>query len=647
MCEIQAIGNYTIQPAQLVDNNGIVNLIWEQGGGASDIYYARRELNNNWSEPFDISQTDESSTNAQMVMDSAGVLHIVWLESEWTHAKIYYAYRSTDGNWSNSQMLFDYNFGYQGQDEIEPLQLLSASNGKVYLLWSYSGRIYCTTRLPNQNWSSPEIVYGPNMYFRNPRAAVDLNGTIHVTMYTRDQNGSEGITYMQRDDTAVWSYPIYLTTDFQGNYDNTGNRYTFVDRYGRVQVLWVDVRDSDMYYVIKSANGEWSEPVNISEGWLNWDGFNNTKAVKADEEGRIFLAWSGGGINISQHAVYSDWSTPIYISTDTYTTNPISLFPDSHGNIHVTWDMPVYCGSNECGNIYYTVQKPGEAWTDPIVLSQPDTRVFSPNIAVGLDGRVHVVWIEYELNDVWIDYVGPVSVPYSGKSILSQELTIPATITSPTLSFFYQLEDASDTWGSGFSLFVNNGITTTLLSTSANTSDWTHAWFDLSPWLSQTITLTFNVHETEGYPYTWAYVDEVTIGSAHPDVWVSALGAPAVMPGKKVTLQLSYGNRSPAADAISATITATLPAGLIFESASITPTVNGNVLTWSVGDLPAGSGPFTILVTVTVASDAAPGSTLTIPVEIATATPEIELVNNLEEYTLYIGSFVYLPITVR
>lgn len=189
--------------------------------------------------------------------------------------------------------------------------------------------------------------------------------------------------------------------------------------------------------------------------------------------------------------------------------------------------------------------------------------------------------------------------------------------------------------------------TTELLSSTEASASWQHAWFDLTPWLSQTITLTFKVHQTEGYYPLWAILDEVTIGSAHPDVWVSISGGRAAMPGQQVALQLTYGNRSPVAIALSATITATLPAGLIFDSASITPTLNGNLLTWSVGDLPPGSGPFTILVTATVAGSAAPGSTLTLPVTIASTTPELELVNNQEQYALFIGSMVYLPVTVR
>jgi hypothetical protein len=52
-------------------------------------------------------------------------------------------------------------------------------------------------------------------------------------------------------------------------------------------------------------------------------------------------------------------------------------------------------------------------------------------------------------------------------------------------------------------------------------------------------------------------------------------------------------------------------------------------------------------VTATVAGDAALGSFLTVPVEISSTSPELELVNNQKEFVLYIGSWVYLPLTVR
>jgi uncharacterized repeat protein (TIGR01451 family) len=234
--------------------------------------------------------------------------------------------------------------------------------------------------------------------------------------------------------------------------------------------------------------------------------------------------------------------------------------------------------------------------------------------------------------------------------MITQAMTVPIGSSAPILSFLYQYQATSTSplEGSWIKVRVDDdGSTTTLFSTTSSTEDWTHRWFDLSQWDGQTITLTFDLHQQAGDPATWAYLDEVSVGSAHPDVWVGALGVRAAMPGETVTLQLSYGNHSLAAEALSATITATLPAGLIFASASLTPTVNGDVLTWSVGDLPPGSEPFIILVVATVEEDAVLGSTLTLPVEIATATPELEVANNQDEYELYIGSMLYLPLIQR
>ena len=287
-------------------------------------------------------------------------------------------------------------------------------------------------------------------------------------------------------------------------------------------------------------------------------------------------------------------------------------------------------------------RKAGEDWSIPWDYSTYSDAVF--DLAIEDHQTVHMLW-----NSPWqVFYAGPPSTEQTGESTISQAIHVPITLTAPTLSFMYNLDGWSTSAWSGFSVQINDGAATTeLFSPNEATPSWQHAWFDLTPWSDKTITLTFQADQTAGYYPLWVNLDEITVGSAHPDVWVSALGAQAALPGDTVTLQLTYGNRSLAVDAISATITATLPAGLIFESASLTPTVSGNVLTWQVGDLPAGSGPFTILVTATVAGDAVLGSYLTVPVEIASTSPELELVNNQEEFALYIGSRVYLPVTVR
>lgn len=99
-------------------------------------------------------------------------------------------------------------------------------------------------------------------------------------------------------------------------------------------------------------------------------------------------------------------------------------------------------------------------------------------------------------------------------SFITQAITLSNSLHEPTLSLLYQLRGASPNGGSWFDIQVSNGVTTTtLLSTTTSTDDWTHLWFNLSPWAGQTITLTFTVHQTAGFPGAWAYLDEVAVGS--------------------------------------------------------------------------------------------------------------------------------------
>ena len=272
------------------------------------------------------------------------------------------------------------------------------------------------------------------------------------------------------------------------------------------------------------------------------------------------------------------------------------------------------------------------------------------SVYVNDDGVYHLAWWWGEhSSSFYLTYLGFPLAEQTEDIQFTQAFTVPVSLTAPVLSFFYKLDEWFADDDNLFTVKLEDGSgPETILSTSDRTNGWVHDWYDLSPWTGQLITITFTTHQTAGSHYLWAYLDEVTVWFSPPGC-LGECPRPhrAAMPGETVTIQLSYSNRSPAVEALSATITTTLPAGLIFESASLTPTVSGNIVTWSVGDLPVGSGPFTILVTATVASDAALGSYFTVPVQISSATPELELVNNQQEYVLFIGRQVFLPLIQR
>jgi uncharacterized repeat protein (TIGR01451 family) len=138
------------------------------------------------------------------------------------------------------------------------------------------------------------------------------------------------------------------------------------------------------------------------------------------------------------------------------------------------------------------------------------------------------------------------------------------------------------------------------------------------------------------------YLDDVTVGSAHPDLWLASLPQQNALPGEAVTYQLIYGNQGGAA-AAETTITIHLPDDLLFVSATPAPIINGTSLTWDLADLPAFSAGQTITLTLEVGEQAALLTIYTATALIATPDPELELLNNERPLRVFTGRQLHLP----
>jgi uncharacterized repeat protein (TIGR01451 family) len=138
-------------------------------------------------------------------------------------------------------------------------------------------------------------------------------------------------------------------------------------------------------------------------------------------------------------------------------------------------------------------------------------------------------------------------------------------------------------------------------------------------------------------------VDDVTIGSGLPDLWVKAGNKANGVPGATIQQTLVYGNQG-SFPAQGVTLSVTLPDKLTFVSADPAPTsVNGQILSWDAGDLAGKSGPFTIQITATVAPDAELLSALNLSAAIQTTSNELETANNTAETQVIVEARMYLP----
>jgi uncharacterized repeat protein (TIGR01451 family) len=633
------------QPQMAVDGSGTVHIVWnEYGATSSDLYHTWRGSDGTWSSPQNISNSPSSpgAGNWLLAVDGSGALHVVWVQWVQLDPDIYYARRGSDGTWSSPVSL------YNASDSFGSItQLVADRSGAVHMMWVESPDIYYARRGSDGTWSDPEYVPSGGAFY--PQLAVGQDGTVHVAW---SHEFMSLIHYARRANDGTWFGPETVF-DYPPDYP-VENADVVVDGDGAVHVMWSTLAEEpDIFYARRGTDGIWSGPESISNspGMSQWGGLPQ---VAIDESGTVHVVWSegkpepdsGADIYYRHRESAGVWSSPENLTNSPSSHTP----PDSpqmvverNGTIHVIW--------REANTLRYTQRGGDNPWSNPRVLhSTPEDIFIDWSVVVAEESRyAHVAWNEYGLSSEGeVYYVGPALAEQTGDSILSQALTVPITMSNPTLSFLYQLGGVSAISATGLSVQVHKGTAAIpLLSTAVNTNVWTHHWSDLSPWAGGTITVSFTVHEAEGYPRTWAYLDEVTVGSAYPDLWVDKDDVVA-LPGEQTTYRIAYGNRggSAADDVI---ITDTLPSELSLIGAAPPPIFNTMLWAWEwdVGDLAGESGPFSILITATVAPTATVMSNLVNTASIGSASGEIETDNNVAYATVFVGRRVYLPIIAR
>ena len=66
---------------------------------------------------------------------------------------------------------------------------------------------------------------------------------------------------------------------------------------------------------------------------------------------------------------------------------------------------------------------------------------------------------------------------------------------------------------SEFSVSVDDGLVTHEVFSNKATTDWSHAWADMSPWAGQPVTVTFSLEQSANEPLVKVYLDDITLGS--------------------------------------------------------------------------------------------------------------------------------------
>jgi hypothetical protein len=628
-----------IHPQILVSADGTIDAIWTS---SNDIYYARRVADGNWSTPMGISGNYPiDDHNPVMTVAADGSVYVLWTNYTNNVRSVYYAGSSPSGEWSAPLLI---SMGYSSN--WYPKIALD-STGKLHVVWialvnGVGKQILYSQRDIGGTWSAPTALYTDpvNLFVW---IDVDVYNTVHLIF---EVGIPSTMMYLSRTMNGVWSAPIKIDPR-NTNEPYRGDSDLQVDDDGNIHFVWAKQTNTtiDIFYAKRDSNGVWSDPVNIS----NTPEAPRSPKIEVGVDGSIHLVWYESISQTVFHIVYAYkldngyWSLPEEVTPNIMTWANVQLVVDKQGKAQIAWVEHLL--NNQDYPLMFSKRLP-DGWMQPEQIGFTNQNYYG-NLDIAIDdlGHPNILWTDQNGD---VDYIGCKLLPSNSSSILSQTIILPSSITMPVLSFIYQLQDVTPQNGTHFTVqIIHDGDTITLFSTETNTSSWKHQWLDLTPWAGEEITVNFSLDLAGNQIPAIAYLDDVTIGSTFPDVYVIAKNSLSALPGTVITLPLFYGNQGafPAQDVI---LTTTLPEKITFVSADPAPSqVDGQVLTWNISSLEGRSGPFTIQITAIVAPDAELLSTLVGSVAIQTSSTELETANNTTPTYLFIGAKILMPMISR
>jgi hypothetical protein len=281
-------------PQAAVDSAGVLHLIWLTAATGELRYsYApvsRADSPRAWAEPRTL--TYGPAFSPRLLFDPAGVLHIVYTTTGETSEILYL--RSTDNGrtWSRPALIFESPSQAAAADRP---RLALAPNGTLHMVWGLIpkasfygglGAYYARSADSGQTWVEPVRLRGPDEGAWQASIAVVGNDEIHVVWNSHTQSGKRHHQW-SRDGGRTWSVPQPIWGSFVSQ---TGPNPMIVDAAGTLYLLssgtfaWGERQG---IRVSRWTGSSWAdpEPVDLSSEEPHW------LEVAITEGNTLHLVW--------------------------------------------------------------------------------------------------------------------------------------------------------------------------------------------------------------------------------------------------------------------------------------------------------------------------------------------------------------------
>ena len=295
-----------------------------------------------WSEPYQLSGEGGKSSEAYMVADQYGFVHVFWTETRAQGDVIKYA-RFDGTTWTKPNDIF---IRSQGIRNVSPFV---DQQGILHIAWSEGliGIVYyayapANNALSVQNWAKPLQISVPArpVYFR-----VDSSGIFHIVYV--NQTEESGVYYIRSEDRGeTWSEPLWLDPDIRSGYIPDSLNFELDENDG-LHAVWFygsrEVRGGDPDWVRYSHSLDgghtWSAPFTIDRHMEGSDHNLTNASPRMIVQGQtVHVIWAAGSLPYRNHRFSTDagltWSEPVHVFGELHGQAFDGLAVDGSGRLH-------------------------------------------------------------------------------------------------------------------------------------------------------------------------------------------------------------------------------------------------------------------------------------------------------------------------
>ena len=320
-----------------VDSEGKLHVVY-QGHKYSDpraVYYIHQKSNGKWTEPVNISNTENQIMTPHIAIDTKDNIHIVWQEFGTGNGQAYYSTKSQNGNWSQPISIID--------EEVSRPQIEIDKYDNIHIAGDGFRGVY--RKRENGIWLEKE---GMGSTIVNHELAISAEGDVHVAF----EAGDIWIGYLYKPKNGEWQERVLL-----GNPNNDNKRRWFVDTYcddeGKVYISWNVKYEDKLKFIIKGLDGEWSEIDSIPN--VIGDPYVSKIAEKDDV---LHFIWASSIEQYDYDIFYQkrnptgEWSEREQISLTEWPSLDPAISLDAN-LIHITWTELLEKSIRGNHDIYY------------------------------------------------------------------------------------------------------------------------------------------------------------------------------------------------------------------------------------------------------------------------------------------------------